>query len=84
MQVLTENYRALDTELNKQLGEARNELALVRERLAHYELLEKELDEAVVSAAEGEVDIGYPLTVFCCLCFSSVRTRRTIYWPHFS
>jgi hypothetical protein len=53
-QVLTENHRALDTELNKQLGEARNDLALVRERLAHYELLEKELDEAVVSAAEGE------------------------------
>lgn len=54
LQVLTENYRALDTELNKQLAEARNDLALARERLAHYELLEKELDEAVVSAAEGE------------------------------
>lgn len=52
LDLLKQEYYKLESTARAGSGEIRAELAVAKERLAHYELIEKELDQAIMHVAE--------------------------------
>lgn len=63
LDIVKQEYHMLEATLRQGSSDIRAELAVARERLANYEMIEKELDNAIMSVAHGEEanDIGSAL-----------------------
>lgn len=60
--LLKQEYYKLESTARQGSGEIRAELAVCKERLAHYEMIEKELDQAIMHVADnttGETGEGF-------------------------
>lgn len=57
LQLLTEEFYSLQTSAEKRAAELRAQNAQQASRLQAYELLEQELDQATVQAAEGKTTL---------------------------
>jgi len=56
LDLLKQEYYKLESQARQGSGEIRAELAVCKERLAHYELIEKELDQAIMHVASDSQD----------------------------
>ena len=54
---LKSEYYKMESTARQGSGDIRAELAVCKERLAHYEMIEKELDQAIMHVA-GDSDMG--------------------------
>jgi len=54
LDLLKQEYYKLDSNALQGSSEIRAELAVCKERLAHYEMIEKELDQAIMHVASSE------------------------------
>lgn len=54
LEVLKSEYYKLESTQRQQSADIRAELAVARERLGNYELIEKELDQAIMHVAQGD------------------------------
>lgn len=57
LDVLKSEYYKLESMSRQGNGDIKAELAVCKERLAHYEMIEKELDQAIMHVA-GDGDVG--------------------------
>ena len=57
LDVLKSEYYKLESISRQGSGDIKAELAVCKERLAHYEMIEKELDQAIMHVA-GDCDMG--------------------------
>ena len=59
LDLLKQEYYKLESTARQGSGEIRAELAVCKERLAHYEMIEKELDQAIMHVAgDGDNTTG--------------------------
>ena len=58
MDVLKSEYYKLESTARQGNSDIKAELAVSKERLAHYEMIEKELDQAIMHVASDSGDSG--------------------------